>query len=44
MQKSLKTSRMQSSCCVDYDRPVSMTLFAAAVRAGPGTAISAYRK
>ena len=35
MQKSLTTSRMQSSCWVNYDRPVSMTLFAAAVRAGP---------
>ena len=39
MQKSLTTSRMQSSCWVNYDRPVSMmsvmdTLFAAAVRAG----------
>ena len=33
MQKSLTTSRMQSSCWVNYDRPV--TLFAAAVRAGP---------
>ena len=33
MQKSLTTSRMQSSCWVNYDRP--MTLFAAAVRAGP---------
>ena len=32
MQKSLMTSRMQSSCWVNYDRP--MTLFAAAVRAG----------
>ena len=35
MQKSLTISRMQSSCWVNYDRPVSMTLFAAAVRAGP---------
>ena len=34
MQKSLTTSRMQSPCWVNYDRPVSMTLFAAAVRAG----------
>ena len=33
MQKSLMTSRMQSSCWVNYDRP--MTLFAAAVKAGP---------
>ena len=33
MQRSLTTSRMQSSCWVNYDRPVSMTLFAAA--AGP---------
>ena len=35
MQRSLTTSSMQSSCWVNYDRPVSMTLFAAAVRAGP---------
>ena len=35
MQKSLTTSRMQSSCWVNYDRPVSMTLFATVVRAGP---------
>ena len=26
MQKSLTTSRMQSSCWVNYDRPVSMTI------------------
>ena len=43
MQKSLTTSRMQSSCWVNYDRPVSMTLFAAAVRAGPAhTAITCH--
>ena len=35
MQRSLTISRMQSSCWVNYDRPVPMTLFAAAVRAGP---------
>ena len=34
MQKSLTTSRMQSSGWADYDRPGSMTVFAAAVRAG----------
>ena len=35
MQKSPTTSRMQSSNWVNYCRPVSMTRFAAAVRAGP---------
>ncbi len=35
MQKSPKTSRLQHSYCVDYDRSVSLTRFAAAVRARP---------
>ncbi len=36
MQKSPKTSRMQNSYWVNYDRLVSMTRFAATVRAaGP---------
>ena len=34
MQKSPKTPRMQNSYCVNYDRLVSMTRFAATVRAG----------
>ncbi len=34
MQKSPKTPRIQNSYCVDYDRLVSMTRFAATVRAG----------
>ena len=34
MQKSLMASRIQSSCCINYYRLVSMTRFAAAVRAG----------
>ncbi len=35
MQKSPKTPRMQNSYWVNYDRLVSMTRFAATVRAGP---------
>ena len=35
MQKSPTTSRMQSFCWVNYYRPVSITRFAAAVRAPP---------
>ncbi len=34
MQKSPKTPRMQNPYCVNYDRLVSMTRFAATVRAG----------
>ncbi len=33
MQKSTTTSRMKNSYWLDHDRPVSMTRFAAAVRA-----------
>ena len=44
MQRSLTTSRMQSSCWVNYDRPVSMTLFAAAVRAAQQSLATVKRK